>query len=262
MKRIIPLAALIVALCSCEADGVEAPEYGYADPKQWELSWTDDFDYAGRDQLLQNWNSAKGPTSHTLCSRWPENVEVSDGTLRLINRKESRGGQDWTSGSIWTKRYFKYGYFECRYRYAAATGTNNSFWLSVLTGEPDEGKRFELDINEGHYPSEINVNIHNWTDSTVDEKGNSTHPSSQTKHSFPKIDFSRGFHVFGMEWDEKQFVFYLDGKEIRRSPNEFAFSPASLLLSEAILPWAGEVTDAIDGTFMEVDFVRVYKRRK
>lgn len=197
MKRIIPLAALIVALCSCEADGVEAPEYGYADPKQWELSWTDDFDYAGRDQLLQNWNSAKGPTSHTLCSRWPENVEVSDGTLRLINRKESRGGQDWTSGSIWTKRYFKYGYFECRYRYAAATGTNNSFWLSVLTGEPDEGKRFEL-----------------------------------------------------------------DGKEIRRSPNEFAFSPASLLLSEAILPWAGEVTDAIDGTFMEVDFVRVYKRRK
>lgn len=229
MKRIIPLAALIVALCSCEADGVEAPEYGYADPKQWELSWTDDFDYAGRDQLLQNWNSAKEPTSHTLCSRWPENVEVSDGTLRLINRKESRGGQDWTSGSIWTKRYFKYGYFECRYRYAAATGTNNSFWLSVLTGEPDEGKRFELDINEGHYPSEINVNIHNWTDSTV---------------------------------DEKQFVFYLDGKEIRRSPNEFAFSPASLLLSEAILPWAGEVTDAIDGTFLEVDFVRVYKRRK
>jgi hypothetical protein len=33
-------------------------------------------------------------------------------------------------------------------------------------------------------------------------------------------------------------------------------------LSLAIIKWAGEVTDAIDGTVMEVDYVRVYEKKK
>ena len=56
-------------------------------------------------------------------------------------------------------------------------------------------------------------------------------------------------------------MFFLDGREIRRSKNEFSFSPANLLLSMAVLAWAGEVTDAIDGTYMEVDYVRVYEAK-
>ena len=69
------------------------------------------------------------------------------------------------------------------------------------------------------------------------------------------------FHILGLEWTPEEFVFFLDGKEIRRSKNEFSFSPANLLLSMAVLAWAGEVTDAIDGTYMEVDYVRVYEAK-
>jgi len=29
----------------------------------------------------------------------------------------------------------------------------------------------------------------------------------------------------------------------------------------AIIGWGGKITDAIDGTFMEVDYVRVYQAR-
>lgn len=56
----------------------------------------------------------------------------------------------------------------------------------------------------------------------------------------------------------------LHGQEgtAHRVPNKNCFMPANILLSETILTWGGEITDAIDGTFMEVDFVRVYKRRK
>ena len=57
-----------------------------------------------------------------MTNRWRENASVSNGTLKLLNKKEKRGGNDWTSGNIWTKEKFQYGYFECRYRYAAATG--------------------------------------------------------------------------------------------------------------------------------------------
>ena len=97
-------------------------------PSKWILKWSEEFD--GLDANLdERWNSQNGPSGHILCSRWRENAKVNDGTLRLINKKEKRGGQDWTSGSITTKEKFLYGYFECRYRYAAAEGTNNSFWL-------------------------------------------------------------------------------------------------------------------------------------
>jgi len=56
-------------------------------------------------------------------------------------------------------------------------------------------------------------------------------------------------------------VYYFDGKEIRRMKNEIAFSPSPVWLSLAIISWAGKVTDTIDGTAMEVDYVRVFKRK-
>lgn len=69
---------------------------------EWQLVWSDEFDYSN-DYLERIWESQNGPSGHILCSRWRENVEVKNGMLRLINKKESRGGQEWTSGNIWTK---------------------------------------------------------------------------------------------------------------------------------------------------------------
>jgi beta-glucanase (GH16 family) len=78
---------------------------------------------------------------------------------------------------------------------------------------------------------------------------------------YPEIDFSEEYHLFGVDWEEDEIVFYLDRKEIRRVKNEFCHSAAPIRLSSAITRWAGEITDAVDGTFMEVDYVRVYARR-
>ncbi len=387
------------------------------DISQWQLVWEDDFDYPNAD-LEERWESQNGPSSHILCSRWRENVVVSDGILYLINKKERRGGQDWTSGSIWTKKKFKYGYFECRYRYAEASATNNSFWLMTRGKDPTVGKRFEIDINEGHYPNEINTNIHNWSDITVRADGKKTHPSDSKSFTFgtrpdyafsleipvttrkirltsnngshfhirefrvygvnggnypetlsdtadrdipglvnharnPNVritasgvyndttdpghaadgkiatswiaqpqggkwlqlewpheitvgclqfingwqdkdrdwnglvsdfrihyhngsewvdmssldvtaaaNFGSDYHLFGLEWDEEEIVFYLDRKEIRRVPNEFCYSEVPIWLSLAIIKWDGPVTDAIDGTSMKVDWVRYYQRKE
>ena len=119
---------------------------------------------------------------------------------------------------------------------------------------PEEGKPFEIDINEGHYPSEYTNCVHEW----ISTKYTSSNGGSE---KYPGIDFSKDFHTFGLEWTSDEIVFYIDRKEFRRIRNEFCFSPAPLRLSEAILAWGGEVTDAIDGTAMEVDYVRVYSRR-
>lgn len=383
----------------------------------WKLVWSDEFDYP--DTLLdKSWISQNGPSGHILCSRWRENVLVSNGTLKLLNKKEYRGGQTWTSGSIWTKEQFQYGYFECRYKYAAATATNNSFWLMTQGIIPQEGKKFEIDINEGHYPNSVNTNLHNWTDIT-EVNGKISHPSSSksfyygaqpdvqiqleipvtttrvrfssstgnqfhipefriynvNKVGYPSVfsetadtdvpglvnfareaetkitssgifqpaekfqlsnladgkldshyvtqkdnekwvefefsspkqigciqfingykedvnwkglindysvqyqkdgkwidiatfdilkgnyNFAKDYHTYGLDWSKEELVYYFDGKEIRRMKNEIAFSPSPVWLSLAIISWAGKVTDTIDGTAMEVDYVRVFKRK-
>jgi beta-glucanase (GH16 family) len=409
---------LIFLFLSCKESESPEAQSGLIDRNSYQLVWSDDFDYPN-PQLDVEWNSQNGPSGHILCSRWRENAVVENGTLKLKNKKENRGGQEWTSASIWTKRQFQYGYFECRYKYAAATGTNNSFWLMTTGINPTTGKKFEIDINEGHYPSEINTNVHNWSDITKDPvTGKSTHPSSSKSYNFSsakpdvniqleipvttkrirfsstygahfhiqefriynvnaagypnvlsptadqdvaglvnfardpltkitasgvygtgyevqnvadgglakhwvsqvsgekwlefefngdkrigclqfvsgwlnnglwnavinnyKVQYYNGtdwvdiaifdvslndmnlgkeFHIYGLEWTKDSLIFSFDGKVIRRMKNEFCHSPAPIYLSEAIISWAGEVTDAIDGTSMEVDWVKVYQKK-
>ena len=226
----------------------------------WELVWTDEFD--GSDAELEvKWQSQNGASGHILSSRWRENLVVTNGLLRLLARKEKRGGQDWTAASIWTREMFQYGYLECRYRYAAAEGLNNSFWLMPTgTNKVTQGKLFEIDGNEGHYPNKISSNVHNHSDVTV-VNGRRTHPTASRKFTFKDQNFARDFQVHGLEWNERELIFYLSGKEIRRVKNDFCLSPASVWLSLAVIPWAGRVTDAIDGTAMEVDYVRIYRKK-
>lgn len=413
MKKIVHLLICVFTCASLYSIDAAKPILPGGNDR-WQLFWNDEFDYP--DFLLDNaWTSANDSTqANILCARIRRNVLVSNGTLRLMNKKENCGTKAWTSGSIWTKRTFQYGYFECRYKYAAATGTNNSFWF-MSSGVPTLGKKFEIDINEGHYPSEMATNVHNWTDITTNPTtGAQTHPSSSksfsfavkpdvgiqleipittrkvrltsnystyfhlqefriynvnssgyptvlsptadtdvaglvnyardaqttitssgvyaagyeeinaadgglTKHwvsqaagqkwiefDFPSdktigciqfisgwlsgstyvsvlndykvqyfdgtnwidiqsvdaasanVDFGRDYHYLGLKWTADSLAFYHDGVEMRRVKNDFCYSGAPLYLSEAIISWAGAVTDAINGTQMEVDYVRAY----
>lgn len=227
----------------------DAPDPGVEKPG-WKLVFHDEFDGKTAD-LDRKWEFQNGPSGHILCSRWRENVVAESGLCRLLNRKENRAGQEWTSGSMWTKQRFRYGYFECRYRYGAATGLNNSFWIMTrLPGQ--EAGAFEIDINEGHAPDQVNMNIHRWSGAHLAE--------SKTWRA-QGHDLSREFHVYGLEWNEKELIWYFDGREIRREPNRWCHREAPVWLSSAIIKWAGEVTDRIDGTSMDVDYVRVYQRR-
>ena len=260
--KVFILAALMSFSCS------RAEEPGEDDIQQksgWQLIWSDDFDYPDPD-LDKNWIAQNGPSGHILCSRWRDNAVVENGMLYLKNKKENRGGQEWTSASIWTKKQFQYGRFECRYKYAAATGTNNSFWMMTTGYTPTAGKKFEIDINEGHYPAEVNTNLHNWTDVITDPvSGKSNHPSSSKSFNLGAsesgMNLANEFHTYALEWSKDSLIFFFDGKVMRRMKNEICHSPAPVYLSEAIISWAGAVTDAIDGTSMVVDWVKIYQNK-
>ncbi|MBN8218285.1 MAG: glycoside hydrolase family 16 protein [Spirochaetes bacterium] len=225
----------------------------YPGPREgagWKPVFEDDF--AG-STLGEGWISQHGPSGHILSSRWRENAVVSNGALHLLQRKEARGGQEWTSGSVWTKKQWQYGYLECSYRYAAAVGINQSFWMFSDPRDP----RVELDQNEGWYPDIINPHyiIH------FKEGGKSKPKTFGHKPYYTLENLAEDFHVYGLAWDEKELVYYFDGEEINRIPNEHAHAPVSIYFSTAISHWAGgRATKAIDGTHMDVEWVRVWQR--
>lgn len=154
-----PLAALVFLTFSAASAAEPAPAVTL--DGRWKLAFQDEFEGTDAD-LDATWEFQNSASGHILCSRWRENAKLENGFLKLLGKKESRGGQEWTAASCWTKKQFKYGYFECRYRYLPATGTNNSFWIMTRTPKESPG-RFEIDINEGHFPNEVNMNLHNWS---------------------------------------------------------------------------------------------------
>lgn len=231
----------------------------------WDIVFRDEFDNA--EQTEANWQFQNGPSGHILSSRWRDNAVFEDGLLKLCARKESRAGQDWTAASIHTHRRFQYGYFECRYRYLPATGTNNSFWLHTLdTVSSDESfrkdekaaapiapQKFEIDINEGHHPNDLVMGYHNWTGEHW-KKGETWKydPDGQS-------NLGESFHIYSLLWNSVSFFHYFDGREVLRQRHEICRRPVHVFLSLAIIDWAGPVTDAIDGRSMDVDYVRIWQ---
>ncbi len=82
------LAILPALLASTilSAAGPEAPSLLPGGPSKWNLTWSDEFDYP--DQKLDaHWISQNSGSTHILSSRWRENAAVSNGTLKLLNKK-------------------------------------------------------------------------------------------------------------------------------------------------------------------------------
>ncbi len=211
--------------------------------EEWVLTFNDEFFGDSVDWSV--WQSANGPEGHILSSRWPENAVVKDGAVHLEVRKESRGGQDWTAGSISGRpNVFSqaYGYWEARYKFTKSTGVNNSFWMA--------GGGVEIDICEGHYPNKANTTYHVW-------EGEHTANSKQDKSEY---DLSVDYHTYGLEWNETELLYYMDGKLIATKPHELAHTPVSPKLSSAVSTWAGTVSDMTDGTAQIVDYVRIWQR--
>lgn len=244
-------------LCEVTPVSVSAPKIG--EPVRsapvyikWQTEFADEFNYEaadGNDPYFSTiWTSDNGPKPHILSGRYPENLKVTNGKLYVLNKKEQRNGQDWTSGSMTSNEDYFYGYYEASYKYAAATGLNQSFWIMSRGSYTQGNGTHEIDINEGHYPNSVNCGNH-WYDE------NMQHQSSRFRPKYD-IDFSKDFHTFGLDWNEQTLDYYLDGEMIWSIPNTFAHQAAPIWFSLAVSQWAGDVTDAIDGTAAEVEYIR------
>lgn len=108
---------------------------------KWHLIWSDEF--KTNQSIDKKWDAQNSSEGDILCSRWRENAIIKKHALRIINKKENKGGKNWTSARLISKEQFKYGYFECKMKISQSTGINNAFWFYSYPKGNEES--FEID---------------------------------------------------------------------------------------------------------------------
>lgn len=266
--------ALICALASAgytqeksSTESVLQPPPGSILPSHatWDLAFRDEFDGDSVDWNV--WKSENGKRSERT-GRYPANNVVKDGFLYQYTRKlqPQIDGMDWSCAAIETRDYTQtYGYFECRMKYNPYH--NNAFWLFRPRDKFPQPPWCEVDINEGHTPNQVRLSLHWFTWPMGDKQPLELHTSHEIQR-IPGAELDKEFHVYGCEWNEREFVYYFDGKPIRRVKNPGFNAPMDIRISTLITgrelkQYEKDGRDkSIDGSAMVVDWVRSWRRTR
>lgn len=266
--------AVVLAWCACAQTALPPPA---APPgEEWTLVWNDEFDGAAID--LAKWEhevNAEGGGNNELqyYTARAENSFVAGGHLVIRALREAytgpEGTREYTSARLRTK--FKgdwlYGRFEIRARLPRGQGIWPAIWMLptdwVYGGWAASG---EIDIMElvGHQPDKVYGTLHYggpWPRNV----------HSGSSYTLPAGAFSDAFHVFALEWEPREFRWYVDGLHYQ-TQNEWRTENAPypapfdrrfhLLLNLAVGGnWPGNPdATTVFPQEMRVDYVRVYQR--
>lgn len=220
------------------------------------LLWSDEFDGSALD--LTKWD-------YRQLGRRRDGFNVKEavtldgqGHLLITTRKV---GDQYHAGMIATHRTFQrtFGYYECRVKFQTQPGHWSAFWLQTPTigkpvGDPATAGT-EIDIYEylvGR-PGKIQHTLH-W-----DGYDKATHKTASKVHE--QADLPTGWHTVGLEWTEKEYVFYVDGKETWRTDQAVSRRPQYIILCTELGGWSGDPATAKLPDSVTFDYVRVYKNR-
>jgi beta-glucanase (GH16 family) len=238
----------------------------------YQLVWADEFGGSALD--LTKWTpvvgegaAVSGNAELQYYTARPDNIAVSGGTLKIIAKLESYGGDAYTSARMQTKNIgdWKYGRIESRIKLPTAVGMWPAFWMlptdNVYGTWPNSG---EMDIMEliGVQPGTCYGTIHTHNGAAVQSfGGNYVLPSSGV--------FSSAFHIFSMEWSPNLINFYMDGilyytqSNTTVAPYPWVFDQRFFILLNLAIggSWGGAPNATTNfPQVMEVDYVRVYQK--
>jgi beta-glucanase (GH16 family) len=156
------------------------------------------------------------------------------------------GGYRYASGLITTQPSFAqaYGYFEMRAKLPMGKGLWPAFWLlpADLSWPP------ELDVMESiGDASEVYFTAHSKLGS----------PPALKVALDPDV-----FHVYGVAWDPKQIVWYVDGREVKRQATPADMSKPMYMLANLAVGggWPGNPDDTTDWPARySIDYIRAYR---
>jgi len=261
------------------ASADQAPTYpGYA------LVWADEFNRDG-DPDPKNWTFERGfVRNRELQWYQPQNARQTGGLLIIEGRREKvpnpgfqAGSTDWrgsrefaeySSASLMTRglHSWRYGRFEMRGRIDTRPGLWPAFWtLGLARPWPHNG---EIDIME-YYRGMLLANAA-WGGAKPFQP--IWDDTRKPIDSFKQADWSREFHTWRMDWDERAIVLSVDGErlndiDLTKTINQDGtginpfHEPHYLLLNLAIGGTSGgDPSQTPFPARFEVDWVRVYQR--
>lgn len=239
------------------------------------LVWSDEF--SGSELDTSAWDIQEGDGcqygicgwgNNELQSYSANNLEVSNGTLKITARKERVKALNYTSGRIRTANMpssgqWTNGRFEARLKLPEGQGLWPAFWM--LPTDPDVGWPMsgEIDILEstGQASMLAHGTIH-YGEPWPDNSFSGAHILSQPEK------WSDAFHTYAVEWTPSEMRWYVDDilySTISASDLEdsswwtFENYQYHFLLNVAVGgTWGGTPDDSIFPVTMEVDYVRVY----
>jgi beta-glucanase (GH16 family) len=235
------------------------------------IIWEDNFDGTTLDET--KWNIQLGDGCAIGNCGWgnnelqyyqAENVEISQGYLQIIARKEVAGNKSYTSARITTKNKgdWTYGRFEARMKLPRGRGIWPAFWMLSTTepygGWPQSG---EIDIMEliGSEPATTHGTIH------FGQLPNNR--SVTASYELQAGIFNDQFHTFALEWGVNLIRWYIDDylyatqTNLATGGSKWPFDhDFHLLLNLAVGGnWPGfPDANTMFPQILEVDYVRVY----
>ena len=257
MKAILKSIISILMVISVSLPGFfslgKLPKGKAIDLDNFNLVWSDEFDGDKLDK--SKWTYIWWETERKG-GYWHEDmVSVKDGNLVIkaqhfdeplenyhydkwhdkINFKEYKPG--WYTGAISSINLYeqKYGYFEVRCKLPAAQGLWSAFWMMNDKVEDVDGSGkdgTEVDIFESFYYKD-----HPWGNDCVvsgihyDGYGKD-HKGDSIGKTFIENDPYSEYNTYGLEWNENEYIFYLNGVETGRlSTGGVSQNPEYLLLT-------------------------------
>ncbi|HEY0669950.1 MAG TPA: glycoside hydrolase family 16 protein [Sphingobacteriaceae bacterium] len=220
----------------------------------FKMIWNDEFDGTTLD--LTKWMYRADGVVRNLATASRQTISL-DGKGNLVMKVTKDANGKYYVGQVATDGLFqaKYGYFECRAKMNESLGPHVAFWLQsntmgIETNDPATNG-VEIDIFEYHRkkPDLVFHNLH-WNGYGTN------HMSTGTNVKLTSIGM--GYHTFGLEWNQNQYIFYVDGKETWRTSTAVSQIPQYMILSTELTGWGG---DPETGNFPDqvvFDYVRVY----
>ncbi len=199
-------------------------------------------------------------------------IKVEDGNLIITGEYVEDGtyGDGWYAGMVSLRERYCKGYFEIRCKVNAGSGFWSAFWIQAehpYEAEYSQGGvgGCEIDIFESmSYDNLIGKDSVTQTVHCAGVDGVQEGYQSNNLGAFYGNNIYDEYNTYGLEWNDEEYIFYINGVETRRTSfgNGVSEVPEEVIVSLEIP--AAEEFEGLDKenykTEYIIDYVRIYQK--